>query len=324
MRAKLWGTRGSIPAPHTPAEIGKRIRENIARFLEAGYKSPAEIDTYMNSVAPEFGTGFGSNTSCVEVKTASTQMIIDSGSGIRGCGYEMMAGPCGKGQGEAHIFMTHFHWDHVIGLPFFTPIYVPGNKIHFYSVHADLADRVKSMFTKPFFPVPFDQLRSKIEFHRLDPRKPYQHGDMVVTPYMLDHPDPCWGFRVEGDGKALAYCVDTECTRSTPEELGPDLPMYKNADLMIFDSQYTLQEAIERVNWGHSAATIGLDLAFHAKIKKIIFTHHEPASSDPRIAAAREEARKYYESQKKIHAQNKIPFHEVEWLYAIEGMSVDI
>lgn len=324
MRIKLWGARGSLPSPHAPELIRNGIRELFEGFFECGHQSRKDIDRYMSDLPRHLFGGFGGNTACIEVRSSEQQLIIDGGSGIRPLGYEMMAGPCGKGSGEVHIFFTHFHWDHLVGLPFFVPIFIPGNRIHVYSVQPGLQDVFQTVFRKPFFPVPLESLGSRIEYHILEPRKPRRVGDLTLTPYELDHPDPCWGFRIEKDGKVFSHCVDTECVRVSREQLGPDLPLYQGVDLMIFDAQYTLMETIEKVNWGHAAASLGIDIAMRERVKQVIFMHHDPASSDSKIAAAEAQARQYYKSQLRAAERAGVKAHEVEWSFGYEGMTVDL
>src|SRR5690606_9606456 len=183
---------------------------------------------------------------------------------------------------------------------------------------------IRAVFKKPFFPVPYEYLGAEIRFHALEPRRPFRIGDLEITPYQLDHPDPCWGYRFDHGGKAYAHCVDTEARRVTREELGPDLPLYQNVDLMVFDAQYTVMETLEKIDWGHAAASIGLDLAMREGIKRVLFMHHDPASSDEKVAEAEAEARRYYETQLKAARKNKEPVHEVEWSFAEEGMTVTL
>ncbi|MGZ3698960.1 MAG: MBL fold metallo-hydrolase, partial [Bdellovibrionota bacterium] len=259
LRIKIWGARGSLPSPLTPDALEAHIRLLLTDLTERGLGKEKDLEKLLAQLPRNRFGGYGGNTPCIEVRSPAHQIIIDGGSGIRPLGYDLMNGPCGKGQGEVHILFTHFHWDHLIGLPFFTPIFIPGNKIHVYAVQPDLPAVFKTIFQKPFFPVPLDRLGSKIEYHQLAPHQPFQMGDIQVTPYQLDHPDPCWGYRFEKGGKVFSHCVDTECTRVSREQLGPDAALYKGVDLMIFDAQYTLMETIEKVNWGHAAASLGLD-----------------------------------------------------------------
>jgi phosphoribosyl 1,2-cyclic phosphodiesterase len=330
MQIKIWGARGSLPSPHTPAALESQIRTLFQEFFDKGHKKAADLPKFFEELPRHRLGGYGGNTPCIEIKSKSgQQVILDGGSGIRTLGYEMLGGPCGKGQGELHIFFTHFHWDHLIGLPFFTPIFIPGNKIHVYAVQHDLQDVFKAVFKKPYFPVALEHLASKIQYHALEPRKPFQVGDITLTPYQLDHPDPCWGFRVESGGRVYSHCVDTECTRVSRDQLGPDLPLYQGADVMVFDAQYTLMETIEKVNWGHAAASLGLDIAMREGIKRVYFMHHDPASTNEKIAAAEAQARRYYDAQLKQSTQlekgsSSKKLYPVEWSFAFEGLTIEI
>ena len=321
---KIWGARGSLPSPLTPREVESEVKDLFFDFFKQGHKKEADIEKYLKSLPLHRLGGYGGNTPCVEVRAGDQRIIIDGGSGIRPLGYELMSGLCGKGQGEVHILFTHFHWDHLIGLPFFTPIFIPGNKIHVYAVQPDLENAFKVLFKKPFFPVQLENLGSQIIYHKLEPRQPILFGDIKVTPYQLDHPNPCWGYKFECQGKVYSHCVDTECTRVSREQLGPDLPLYQGVNLMVFDAQYTLMETIEKVNWGHAAASLGLDIAMREGIKKVLFVHHDPASTNEKIAAAEAQARRYYTNQIKNNKKTGNPIHEVEWSFAHEGMVVEI
>jgi phosphoribosyl 1,2-cyclic phosphodiesterase len=324
LRIKIWGARGSLPSPMSPWALEEHMRNLLQEFTERGYSKKQDVDQFLSEVPRHRFGGYGGNTPCVEVRSANQQLIIDGGSGIRQLGYDLMAGPCGRGTGELHLLFTHFHWDHLIGLPFFTPIFIPGNKIHVYAVQPDLPEVFKTLFQKPYFPVPLERLGAQISYHQLEPRKPKTFGDIQVTPYELDHPDPCWGYRIESGGKSFAHCVDTECARVTQAELGPDLPLYQGVDLMIFDAQYTLMETIEKVNWGHAAASLGLDIAMREGIKKVLFMHHDPASTMEKIAAAETQARRYYENQLKAARRANAKEFAIDWSFAHEGLVVEI
>lgn len=319
---KIWGARGSLPTPAAPSGIESFIKEIMLDFLDRPSHSRNDLDAYLKKLPIHRFGGYGGNTPCIEVKSPCQQIILDGGSGIRNLGYELMGGPCGRGQGEVHIFFTHFHWDHLIGLPFFTPIFIPGNQIHVWAVQEDLPDAFHMLFRKPYFPVPLNMLGSSIIYHRLEPRKTIELGDFSLTPYQLDHPDPCWGYRIEKNDKVYAHCVDTECTRVSREQLGPDLALYQGVDLMIFDGQYTLMETIEKVNWGHATASLGLDIAMREKIKRVLFMHFDPAASNEKIAAAEAQARRYYQSQLRTIKHSAIPLYEVNWSFAQEGMVI--
>ncbi|NDG85187.1 MAG: MBL fold metallo-hydrolase [Proteobacteria bacterium] len=323
MKIKIWGGRGSLPSPHTPREMETRAEEILHQFSLAGGKRES-IKPFLSGLPRELFGGYGGNTSCVEVVTDKQRLIIDAGSGIRLLGYDLLKGPCGKGQGEVDLLFTHFHWDHLAGLPFFVPVFIKGNTIRAHAVQPEIHEVFKTVFRKPYFPVPLEALGATIQTKQMAPRVPMVFGDITVTPYELDHPDPCWGFRIEHEGKVFSYCVDTEATRNSRQELGPDLPLYQGVDLMIFDSQYTLSEVLEKVDWGHSSATIGMDIAMREGIKKIIFVHHDPAASDHKVAMAQGEAQRYYQSQLKQRKGAGHPLYEVEWEFGYEGMEFEL
>ena len=324
MRVKIWGARGSFPTPLAPEVLQHQTHTLLDEFVQAGATQSVDVSSFLKNQPRYRHGGYGGNTLCIEVTSSQQQLIIDAGSGIRALGYELMQGPCGRGQGEIHLLFTHFHWDHLIGLPFFAPIFIPGNKIHVYAVQPELKTVFRTVFKRPYFPVALESLGAQVIYHHLQPRVPVSFGEIQVTPYQLDHPDPCWGYRMESEGKVYSHCVDTECTRVTREELGPDLPLYQGVDLMVFDAQYTLMENIEKVNWGHATASLGLDLAMREGIKKVIFIHHDPISTDEKIAAAEAEARRYYKALSHRARITQPHLHEVEWSFGYEGMAVDL
>ncbi len=331
---QFWGVRGSLPSPKTPEMVREHTREvlqSFARSLETSSdqsSATSRIDSFLETLPHwQFG-GFGGDTSCVEVDAGESKVIIDAGSGLRRLGEKLMRGPCGLGQGEVHLLFTHFHWDHIIGLPFFAPLFVKGNKIHFYAVQDDLEVCVRQKFKKPFFPVPFEELLSTVEFHKMAPRKKIQLGLLAVTPYQLDHPDPCWGYRVEAetaDGlRSYAHCVDSEATRVSPVDLAEDAALYRGADLCFFDAQYTLREFLQHMNWGHSAAPIGLEIALREGVKKIFFAHHDPAASDRKIADAERQTRDFLEAYRAKARQSGRHLPGLEWQFAHDGDRVDL
>ena len=324
LKVKYWGVRGSLPSAPMPEHTFQYFEMLMNQFFKAGYSAPSHIKEFVAGLSiPRIG-GFGTATTCVEINSSKTQIIIDGGSGIRNLSEEMVRGPAGKGQAEIHIFLTHFHWDHLIGLPFFAPNFIKGNKIHFYAVQPNLDEMIKVIFRKPWFPVPFEALASTIQFHQVEPRKAFKVGDISVTPYQLDHPDPCWGFRVESGGKSYAHCVDTEATRTTREALGADVALYEKADLMYFDAQYTLPELAEKQNWGHSAAQMGLEIAQREEIKFVLFAHHDPGASTEQIFGIQASLREFYDSRMKESILSHKPLPAVRWQYAYEGLVVDL
>ncbi|MFS4459471.1 MBL fold metallo-hydrolase [Bdellovibrio sp. HCB2-146] len=324
MKVKFWGVRGSLPSSLSPAEWASHTEGVLRNFFASGYRDLSQISKYIQSVETPMLGGYGVATTCVEVQAGRSQIIIDGGSGIRNLSEQIMSGTTGRSKGPFHIFMTHFHWDHVIGLPFFVPNFIPGCEVHYYAVQSELPDLIRGLFRKPYFPVPFEALKAQIHFHVLAERQPVKVDGFVVTPYKLDHPDPCWGYKVEGGGKAYAHCVDTEGTRVTREDLGPDLPLYQGIDLMYFDAQYTLPELAEKANWGHSAAQVGLDIALREGIKKVLFAHHDPGARIEHVLELKRQTREYYESRLRFANEKGEKLPAVAWDFAHEGLEVSL
>lgn len=323
MRVRLWGVRGSLPSPVTPDQARLRLEEcltQFARLRDSNVQISAEA--YLQSLPPHLSGGYGGNTSCAEVTFNKTRLLIDAGSGLRG--FSDMIMQTLPGTEEFHMYFTHFHWDHLIGLPFFVPLYMKGKTIHIYSAHDDCEESLQRLFTKPNFPVPFEVVRKQLKFHKLEPRKQVKIGDIALTPYELDHPDPSWGARVEAGGKSLAWAVDSECTRSADEELGEDAKLYRDADLMVFDAQYSFSEALEKINWGHSSAPMGIDLAIRENVKLALFAHHDPAASDETIYQAEEQTRHYYLELLKARRRSGLPEPRLEWRFAREGELIQL
>lgn len=321
---KYWGVRGSLPSAPTPTEWTYHIEGVLRNFFTSGYRDLSQISKYMKTLEEPLVGGYGTATTSVEIRSGKSQILIDGGSGIRNLSEAIMHGTTGRAKGPFHIFMTHFHWDHVIGLPFFTPHFIPGSEIHYYAVQSDLEQLIRGVFKKPYFPVPFEALKANIHFHILEPRKAIKIDDFTITPYQLDHPDPCWGYKVEAGGKAYAHCVDTEGTRVTREELGLDLPLYQNIDVMYFDAQYTLPELAEKANWGHSAAQVGLEIARREGIRRVLFAHHDPGARPEHVMELKRQTGEYYQSLMSKATGSHEASKEIIWDFAHEGLEIKL
>jgi phosphoribosyl 1,2-cyclic phosphodiesterase len=321
-KIKFWGVRGSVPSGETPQQWESHFRLLMESFFREGYSSFDDIEVFLREIDPRMVGGFGLETSCVQVQGSSMSLLVDGGSGLRRYGETLM--PHLIEEQEHHILLTHFHWDHLIGIPFFAPIFKSHQRVHFYAVQENLESSIRMKFSKPFFPVPFDSLGARITFHKMLPRQPHSIGEFQVTPYELDHPDPCWGFKIEKDGLSYSHCVDTEGTRFSREELGPDLPLYQKTDLMYFDAQYTLPELVEKANWGHSAAQIGLDIALREGISHVVFGHHDPGASVKNLLELVKQVREYQKWKNQTLQSNRLDAKTLHWQYGYDGLEIDL
>jgi len=234
------------------------------------------------------GMTAGGNTACLEVVAGDTRIILDAGTGLRTLGDERMA----SGIRHSTILLSHLHWDHVAGLPFFTPVYVPGFRVDIASGPNGVMpthEAIRSLFRAPFFPVDFADIASQVAVRELPGNDRFTIGDVAVTVARLNHPDPVHGFRLEHDGHAIVYATDTEhfaCVDPTLKKLAA------GADILIYDAQYTPDEYPSKVGWGHSTWQAGAELARAAGVAQLVLFHHDPDRTDAQLAAIEAEAQR--------------------------------
>jgi len=233
-------------------------------------------------------TTAGGNTACVEVTAGDTRIILDAGSGLRALGDERMQ----SGQRHSTILLSHLHWDHVCGLPFFTPMYVPGFRVDIASGPNGVMsthEAIRSLFRAPFFPVDFADIANQVAVRELPGNDRFTIGEVSVTLARLNHPDPVYGFRLEHGGHAIVYATDTEhfaCVDPTLKKLAA------GADILIYDAQYTPEEYPTKVGWGHSTWQAGAELARAAGVAQLVLFHHDPNRTDAQLAAIEADAQR--------------------------------
>ncbi len=257
MLVRFFGVRGSIPAP-----------------------GPATVR-------------YGGNTACVEVRSEEAILVFDAGTGIRELGVELMRNPPPQGI-KIHLFLSHPHWDHIQGFPFFGPAYLASTQITVYCPEGDNKNYqlLSGQMSNAYFPVRFSDLKAQIgqeSFHG----DGVEAGDFVVRRFNQRHPGGSVGFRIEHDGTSIVYATDSEIDlqladqqlahqqpkklRGVPKDL---VTAMRDANLLIADAQYTDEEYATRIGWGHPRATTVVDLATQAQVAQLALTHHDPMHSD--------------------------------------------
>ena len=243
---RCWGTRGSIPSP-----------------------GPTTVR-------------YGGNTTCLEVRHAGSRLIFDAGSGIRPLGMEILE----KGPNTIHIFLTHFHWDHIQGFPFFPPLYDPEDQIKVVGPKQKDID-VQNLFAGQmgpiYFPVPFSVVAATMEFQHLNDGG-YEVGGAVLDVIRVKHPSFVLGYRIRIGGQTICFIPDNEIEGDI-YPVAADwqrrfADFVQGADLLIHDSMYTEEEYGGRSGWGHSTFDQALRLAEDSGVKRLLFFHHDPTRAD--------------------------------------------
>ncbi len=281
----MWGTRGSTPT------IGGRFQRH------------------------------GGNTSCMSFRLGDELFIFDAGSGIRDLGMEIMAGKLRK----LHLFITHTHWDHIQGFPFFTPAYVSGFDITVYGAAGfgkDLESIFRGQLDRDYFPVQMEDMQARIEFRHL-PETPIQIGGATVTWEFSHHPLPTVGYKITAGGSSIVWMPDNEFLQgyTGPPTLGQDDPLVApnekvirflaGSDVVIHEAQYTPEEYAKKVGWGHSSIGNACLLMKCAKVPRWIVTHHDPMHDDAFL-------------ERKLHLTRQILEdlgHRVQVTQAYDGMT---
>ncbi len=263
----FWGVRGSIPSP-----------------------GPDTVE-------------FGGNTSCVEVVCGDRHIVLDTGTGMRLLGQQLLRE---RKRARLDIFYSHLHWDHLQGLPFFVPIYMPGSELAFYGpqgLHGALATQM----SEPGFPVRFHDIPARSDFHEIAEGASLRFGDnpapmqgqgdagneIVVRCVRLNHPGGVFGYRIEYRGRSVVYATDTEHYSCPDPKL---VKLAEGADLLIYDAQYDDDEyagrsGAPRTGWGHSTFSEGVRVANAAQVRQLALYHHDPTHSDSKIRSIEAAAR---------------------------------
>jgi phosphoribosyl 1,2-cyclic phosphodiesterase len=255
MRIKFWGVRGSIATPE---------RRN---------------------------SRYGGNTPCIEVRLDDGSLIIlDCGTGLRALGKSLVREAAGAPI-RAHVFLTHFHWDHIQGIPFFLPFYFSNNTFVIRCAtrrHDELDAIIKHQMVRPFFPVTPETMRATRVF-REGEEWPVKASSATVKFAPLNHPQGAVAYRIEADGSAFVYATDTEPGSPEHDRTLRDLAV--GADALIYDAQYTPAQLLrEKKGWGHSSWLEGTRIAHDSNVKRLILFHHDPDSDDSTVDSLVEDA----------------------------------
>jgi len=264
-RVVFWGVRGSIPVP-----------------------GPDTVSV-------------GGNTTCVEVKLDDELVIFDGGTGLRLLGDSIN----GDEEVRAKIFFSHVHWDHIQGFPFFGPAFREGNVFDLYgggNVTRTLEETLLGQMNYPNFPVTLEAMAGEMRFHDIDDESitfDSPGGEIRVTPVPLNHPNGCFGYRLDYHDRSMVFATDTEHFRKPDPNL---LKICRDADLFIYDAQYTPEEYEgfpgypPKIGWGHSTFEEGAKISELAGVKQLVLTHHDPSQDDAAVMEKERRCRELFEN----------------------------
>jgi len=321
MQVRFWGTRGSLPvAPHAHT-IADKVADAL---IAAGGKSFADKPAAMAFVEEELdfavGQTYGGATSCVEIDAGEGAFIIcDMGSGLRELGLDTMRrSAAGERPNEWHFFLSHLHWDHIMGFPFFVPAFMEGGKIIIHAGHKDAEEALRRQQEEISFPVPFDWLKADIEFRTLETGREYKIGAVTVSLIKQYHSHDSYGYRFRDEqGRAAVYSTDSEYKIDRMDAEAAMATFIGDADLVICDTMYSLADSVSmKEDWGHSSNIIAVDLCHQAGAKRLALFHHEPTYSDADITRMHSETIRYEEL-----TRADAP---LEVLCAYDGLCVDV
>ena len=270
---RFWGVRGAVPCPGPDTVI------------------------------------YGGNTSCLEIRAGDRLLIVDMGTGIRPLGHWLMKNDYKQnGKIDADIFISHTHWDHIMGFPMFSPVYAPDTTLRIsgpVSFEDSLENIIKNQLAYRYWPVRARELSAHIEFNQIKETSLDLGGGLTVASKYLNHPILCLGYRFCYNGKSIVTVFDHEPFQNlfssnsektdfdekearegeivAAEENEKIIRFIKGADIVIYDAQYTQDEYAGHIGWGHTSYEYAIKTALSANVKKLIFFHHDPTRSDKQL-----------------------------------------
>ncbi len=288
MRVRFWGTRGSLPVSLTAEDIKNKIVEALLAAAGRNLNTRADVEAFVERDLPfAISHTYGGNSSCVELDIGTEEYVLcDLGTGVRPFGLQVLARKGPRTRCTFHVFLSHLHWDHIMGFPFFPHVYIPGNRIVIYGCHDGIEEALRKQHAAPCFPVDFSRLPAKIEFVKLVPGKRSRHAGLDVTPKLQLHGGDSYAYRFEHGGKVVVYSTDSEHKTDDAGSTGEVVKFFRNADLVIFDAMYSLADTVSvKEDWGHSSNVVGVELCQLARAKHLCIYHHEPVYNDVKIAS---------------------------------------
>jgi phosphoribosyl 1,2-cyclic phosphodiesterase len=294
---RFWGTRGSLPVALTAAGVRAKLLAALRQARGRTLATEADLDRFIDGLPFAVAGTYGGHSSCVQIDTGGPEYVVcDMGSGLRPFGQAMTARRGATGPQTFHIFQSHLHWDHIMGLPFFVPAFIPGNRVVIHGCHQELEYALRRQQERPSFPVDFSIFGASLEFVPMEPGREYDIAGLRVSALLQRHAGDSYGYRFESQGKVVVYSTDSEHPLAEPEHFDRFVEFFRGADLVIFDAMYSLADAISvKADWGHSSNVVGVELCQRAGARHLCMFHHEPVFDDEAIDGVLAETRRLEE-----------------------------
>ncbi|MBP7652310.1 MBL fold metallo-hydrolase [Candidatus Dependentiae bacterium] len=317
MEVKFWGTRGSLPASITSNQIEMKLNKILELLSEKKSITYSDLKNIISTAQFSVSKAYGTNTSCVQIDDGNKEnyIILDAGTGLRDFGNYIMKNTNIKINKTFHIFISHTHWDHIHGFPFFTPAYIPGNKIIIYGVHNELEKNFETQQSQPFFPISLKMMAAEKKFIQLSNKEKYNISGYEISIIEQNHPGKSYGYSFIKNGKKIVYSTDAE---HKEEVIGSEfIEFFRNSDLMIFDAQYTLVDSeYIKCDWGHSSNFLAVEFASLSNTKHLVMFHSEPSREDFELDKILGDTKKY--------AQHFIKNNNLKISQAYDSMLIEI
>ena len=298
MLVRFWGTRGSLPVAQRFDAIQAKIAKALVAAGGRSFADEAEAAAFA-AASLDFATygAYGGATSCVEIEGADGAfMVCDMGSGLREFGLDSFRRVAGGHPPVYHFFLSHLHWDHIMGFPFFGPAFNPAATIVIHSGHADAETALRRQQEEISFPVPFVWLKAKFEFVVHTPGEAFEAAGMTVSLTNQHHSHDSYGYRFERGGKAVIYSTDSEHKADDMKSEAAFEAFFAKADLVICDTMYSLDDTVSlKQDWGHSSNVVAVDLCHGGGARRLALFHHEPTYTDDDIQRMHRETIRYEE-----------------------------
>jgi phosphoribosyl 1,2-cyclic phosphodiesterase len=313
MLIHFWGVRGSLPSPIIPSEIQKKIAAIVNQMVPEDLENAESRARFIAGLPPWLNGTVGGNSLCISVgiEDFAEPIVLDCGSGLREMGIACATQiPAPQ---RYHVFFSHFHWDHVFGFPFFGPAYNPKVTMDFYSPQSGMEAYLSGIMKEPYFPVRMENMMSKKNFHLLE--SPFSVGPVSVFFKKMKHPGGSYAYMLKHNGKRFIYATDVELSSDIFLMNEENSFFFKDADLIVLDAQYTLGEAIEKFDWGHSAFSHSVEFAINWGIKHLVLFHHDPTYDDQKLFGILQSAQWYLQ---------RISAGEMKITLAVEGLEITL